>query len=55
MFFQPSCSTVSTFTHALVEVSYKQRQGILEKNSIIFPIFIYATTGKLTTPIMHTL
>lgn len=55
MFFQTSCSTVSAFNHALVNVPYKKQQGILEKNSVIFFIFIYAATEKLTTLIIHSL
>lgn len=55
VFFQTSCSTVSTFNYALVKVPYKKQQGILGKNSVIFPTYIYATTEKLTTLIIHPL
>lgn len=55
VFFQTSCRTVSMLDRALVKVPYKKQQGILQKNSVIFPIFIYATTENLTTLVIHPL
>lgn len=52
MFFQTSYRTVSTLNHVLVKVPYKKQYGILQKNSMIFPIFIYATTENLATLII---